>query len=78
MKQPKRIWLLRLNRYYEELESANSNRATIFQSYKNDSAVVQKVCDPLHKTPEQKQTAYPDTYDFLMSLQNNRAVMGNY
>lgn len=67
-----------INLYYEELESANSNRATIFQSYINYSAVVQKVCDQLHKTPEQIQTTYPDTYDFLMSLQNNRAVMGNY
>lgn len=64
--------------YYEELESGRGNRATIFQSHISYSTAEQKVRAQLNKTLEQIRTAYPDTYDFLMSLQNDLAVMGHY
>ena len=64
--------------YYEELESGRGNRATIFQSHISYSTAEQKVKGQLNKTLAQIRTAYPDTYDFLMSLQNDLAVMGNY
>ena len=67
-----------INEYYETLTEDNGNRATIFQSYLNYSTVEEKVEERLGKPIEQIQAERPDTYDFLMSLQNNLSEIAHY
>ncbi len=63
--------------YHAGLTTTN-NRATIFLNYISYSTVQTKVLDELDKTLSEVQNLYPDTYNFLMSLQDRLANIENY
>ncbi len=66
-----------INAYYKALDGS-STRATIFKTYLSYSTVENMVLSELEKTLSQVKSAYPDTYDFLMSLKDGRAEIGHY
>lgn len=66
-----------INAYYKSL-NGSSTRATIFQTHLSYSIVESMVLSELEKTLDEMKSAYPDTYDFLMSLNNNRAEINHY
>ena len=70
--------------YYFFPIANSANRATIFLSYISYDTVCQKVfnCLGLNKNNdehwEELRENYPDTYDFLKSLENKLETMGDY
>ena len=67
-----------INQYYDTLAEGSGNRATIFTQHLSYSTVEGMVLQRLDRTIAQVQSAYPDTYDFLMSLKNGLAEIHDY
>lgn len=66
-----------INAYYKSL-AGSSTRATIFKTHLSYSTVESMVLSELGKTLNQVKSAYPDTYDFLMSLKDGLSEIDHY
>lgn len=68
-----------LNKYYNILASEGYyKRATIFKTYLSYSTVEEMVLGEFWGNLDEVRNWYPDTYDFLMSLRDNRAEIYHY
>lgn len=67
-----------INDYYRTISIGNQTRATIFKSYISYSNAESMVLSELEKSLSEVRTLYPDTYDFLRSLQDGLAEIADY
>ena len=66
------------SKYYCIIVNEKDNRATFFLQYLGYEYIEAKVLDELGKTLGEVKDEYPNTYDFLMSVKNNKAEMVHF